>query len=172
MRIGLKTRGLPAGIDEEPAFVGRREELRQLEALAAAGQGALVEIVGATGVGKSRLAHRFREITADRMQLVAVCERYDSSTPYYTVRRLLRGLLDLPAEGSDTSMTTLLVSELERRAPELRPWAPLIGMAIDVAVPETRETRELEEEFRRAEVGRGGHCAPGPSAARVGPDHY
>ncbi len=112
--MGLKTRGLPAGIDEEPAFVGRREELRQLEALAAAGQGALVEIVGATGVGKSRLAHRLREITADRMQLVAVCERYDSSTPYYTVRRLLRGLLDLPAEGSDTSMTTLLVSELER----------------------------------------------------------
>lgn len=152
LRIGLKTRGLPAGIDEEAAFVGRREELRQLEALAAAGQGALVEIVGATGVGKSRLAHRFREITADRMQLVAVCERYDSSTPYYTVRRLLRGLLDLPAEGSDTSMTTLLVSELERRAPELRPWAPLIGMAIDVAVPETRETRELEEEFRRAKL--------------------
>ncbi|MBV8463994.1 MAG: adenylate/guanylate cyclase domain-containing protein, partial [Acidimicrobiales bacterium] len=152
VRIGIKTRGLPVGIDEEPAFVGRREELRQLEALVAAGQGALVEIVGATGVGKSRLARQLREITAERMQLAAVCERYDSSTPYYTVRRLLRGLLDLPAEGSDASMTTLFVSELERRAPELRPWAPLIGMAIEVAVPETRETRDLEEEFRRAKL--------------------
>src|ERR1700722_1866590 len=100
VRIGLKARGLPAGIGEEQVFVGRREELRQLEALAAAGRGALVEIVGATGVGKSRLAHRLREITAERMQLVAVCERYYSSTPYNAVRRLLRGLRDLPAVGS------------------------------------------------------------------------
>jgi class 3 adenylate cyclase/tetratricopeptide (TPR) repeat protein len=152
MRLGHKTHKLQTDVDEQCTFVGRREELRLLESLAAGGQGALVEIVGATGVGKSRLAQQLRQITADRMQLGAVCERYDSATPYYTVRRLLRGLLDLPAEGSDASVTALFLAELERRAPELRPWAPLIGMAIDVTVPETRETQELDEEFRRAKL--------------------
>ncbi|MFZ0251547.1 MAG: adenylate/guanylate cyclase domain-containing protein [Acidimicrobiales bacterium] len=152
LRIGSKTRGHRADIDEASAFVGRHRELRLLESLTTAGEGALVEIVGATGVGKSRLAHRLREMTSGRMQLFAVCEPYDSATPYYTVRRLLRGLLDLPAEGSDASMTALFLSELQQRAPELRPWAPLIGMAIDVTVPETRETQELEEEFRRAKL--------------------
>jgi class 3 adenylate cyclase/tetratricopeptide (TPR) repeat protein len=155
VRVGAKTRGLAAGAVHDLPFVGRGEELRTLTALAeraATGHGALVEIVGATGVGKSRLAHRLREITTDRMQLVAVCERYDSSTPYYAVRRLLRGLLDLPAEGTDEVMTPLFLSELERRAPELRPWAPLIGMAMAVAVPETPETRELQEEFRRPKL--------------------
>ncbi len=83
---------------------------------------------------------------------MAVCERHDSSTPYFAARRLLRELIALPPEGSDEALTGLLLSELERRAPELQPWAPLIGMAIAVPVPETRVTRELEEEFRRPKL--------------------
>jgi class 3 adenylate cyclase/tetratricopeptide (TPR) repeat protein len=155
VRLGAKTRGAVIGHEDELPFVGRRQELRQLERIArqaAAGHGALVEIVGGTGVGKSRLAHHLREIASDRMQLLAVCERYDSSTPYYTVRRLLRGLLGLPVEGGDEELTESFLAELGRTAPDLLPWAPLIGMAIAVVVPETRETRELDEEFRRTKL--------------------
>ena len=152
VRLGAKTRDVTSGGDDELPFVGRGPELARLEEIATSGRGAVVEIVGATGVGKSRLASQLREVTADRMQLFAVCERYDSTTPYYTVRRLLRGLLDLPAEGSDEELRAMFVAELERRAPELLPWAPLIGMAIAVSVPETRETLELEEEFRRTKL--------------------
>ena len=94
VRLGAKTRGAVIVNEDELPFVGRRQELQLLEGIArqaAAGHGALVEIVGVTGVGKSRLARHLREITSDRMQLFAACERYDSSTPYYTVRQLLRG---------------------------------------------------------------------------------
>ena len=153
--LGAKTRGATTGADDALPFVGRERELHLLEEIAeqaVAGRGALVEIVGATGVGKSRLAARLREIAADRMQLFVVCERYDSSTPYYTVRRILRDLLELPAEGSDDELAFQFLSELGRRAPSLVPWAPLIGMAIAVTVPETRETLELEEEFRRTKL--------------------
>jgi class 3 adenylate cyclase/tetratricopeptide (TPR) repeat protein len=152
VRVGAKTRDVAAGMTDHLPFVGRQPELAQLEAIAASGRGALVEIVGATGVGKSRLAAQLREVTADRMQLFAVCERYDSSTLYYTVRRLLRGLLELPTEGSDEDLGATFLAELERRAPDLLPWAPLIGIAIAVTVPETRETLELEEEFRRTKL--------------------
>jgi class 3 adenylate cyclase len=158
VRVGAKTRDAVAGMagmaDELP-FVGRQPELAQLESIAtsaSSGRGALVEIVGATGVGKSRLATRLREVTADRMQLFAACERYDSSTPYYTVRRLLRGLLELPLEGNDEDLGPMFLAELERRAPDLLPWAPLVGRAIAVTVPETQETLELEEEFRRTKL--------------------
>ncbi len=43
---------------------------------------------------------------------------------------------------------------MEARLPPLLAWAPLIGMAIGVPVPETRETQELEEEFRRPKLAR------------------
>ena len=46
-------------------------------------------------------------------------------------------------------MAARFLAELEGRAPELLPWAPLIAMAIGVTVPETPESRDLEEEFRR-----------------------
>jgi class 3 adenylate cyclase/tetratricopeptide (TPR) repeat protein len=155
VRLGAKNRGAASAAADELPFVGRLRELQQLEEIAeqaTAGRGALVEIVGVTGVGKSRLATRLREIASDRMQLSAVCERYDSATPYYAVRRLLRDLLELPGEGSDEELRPLFLSQLERRAADLLPWAPLIGMAIAVPVPETRETRELEEEFRRTKL--------------------
>ena len=51
-------------------------------------------------------------------------------------------------------MATKFLGELESRAPELLPWAPLIAMAIGVSVPETPESRDLEEEFRRPRLAR------------------
>jgi class 3 adenylate cyclase/tetratricopeptide (TPR) repeat protein len=155
VRLGAISRNVTAGAEEELPFVGRLPELTQLQQIAASainGHGALVEIVGATGVGKSRLASRLREVTDDRMQLFAVCEPYDSSTPYFTVRGLLRGLLDLPADGSDEVVQASFLARLEEVAPDLLPWAPLIGTAIAVTVPETREVLELEEEFRRTKL--------------------
>ena len=62
------------------------------------------------------------------------------------------GLLGLPIEGGDEELTGSFLAELGRTAPDLLPWAPLIGTAIAVVVPETRETRELEEEFRRTKL--------------------
>jgi class 3 adenylate cyclase/tetratricopeptide (TPR) repeat protein len=138
-------------------LLGREAEMHQLgdlAAAAAAGQGRVVEIVGETGTGKSRLVSALRQIASDRMQLTAVCERYDSSTPYHEVRRLLRSLLELPLHGDDETVATKFLSELESRAPDLLPWAPLIAMAMGISVPETPESRDLEEEFRRPQLAR------------------
>ena len=155
--VGARTGVRAVGATNELPLLGREAEMRQLAELAAAavaGHGSVVEIVGEPGTGKSRLVSALRQIASDRMQLTAVCERYDSSTPYHEVRRLLRSLMDLPAEGGDKAMAARFLAELERRSPELLPWAPLIAMAIGVTVPETPESRDLEEEFRRPRLAR------------------
>jgi class 3 adenylate cyclase/tetratricopeptide (TPR) repeat protein len=143
------------GLTSDLPFVGRTREVETLTGLvqqASGGQGSLIEIVGEAGVGKSRLLQRLQELTADRVLLSAACERYDSSTPYHVVRRLLRGLLDLPAEGSDDETAQLFLAAMAERAPAVLPWAPLIARALDLSLPETPETRELEEEFRRTRL--------------------
>jgi len=143
------------GLTSDLPFVGRTREVEALAGMVRQvtdGRGSLIEIVGEAGVGKTRLLQRLQELTADRAQLSVVCERYDSSTPYHVVRRLLRVLLDLPAEGSDDGIAQLFLAAVTERAPAVLPWAPLIARAVDLALPETPETRELEEEFRRARL--------------------
>ncbi len=143
------------GLTGDLPFVGRDNEVEVLDRLvrkSSDGTGTFIEIVGQAGVGKSRLLQRLRELTANRVQLYAVCERYDSSTPYHVVRLLLRSLLDLPAEGSDEATAQLFLATITERAPAVLPWAPLIARAVDLALPETPETRELEEEFRRTRL--------------------
>ncbi len=150
--VGARMGPRAVGITEELPLLGREDEIRRLTELVAAaadGRGSVVEIVGETGSGKSRLVSALRQIASDRMQLTAVCERYDSSTPYHEVRRLLRSLLDLPSQGGDEEVAARFLDELARRAPGLLPWAPLIAGAIGVTVPETPESEDLEEEFRR-----------------------
>jgi class 3 adenylate cyclase len=155
--VGTHLGAQTVGTTLELPLLGRQAEMRQLAELAAAaaaGHGSVIEIVGQTGSGKSRLVSALRQMASDRMQLSAVCERYDKSTPYHEVRRLLRSLLDLPSDSGDEAMGTRFLAELGGRAPELLPWAPLLARAIGVTVPETAESRDLEEEFRRRRLAR------------------
>ena len=62
---------------------------------------------------------------------------------------MLRSLLDLPPQGGDEEVAARFLAELASRAPGLLPWAPLIAGTIGVTVPETAESQDLEEEFRR-----------------------
>jgi len=138
-------------------FVGRVPELADLDrwaAAAEAGSGRMVVIVGEAGVGKSRLMDEVRGRLAGRPHLDVSCQVYDSSTPYLVVRRLLRELLGLPPTGSDARVAAQFLDTVDRRAPGLRPWAPLIAQAVGVPVPDTDETRELDEEFRRPRLAR------------------
>lgn len=86
-------------------------------------------------------------MAGDMLQLNAICEAYDSSTAYHVVQGLLRRLLELPVEGNDEELSRRFLDILAERAPSLIPWAPLMASAIDLSVPETAETRELEEGF-------------------------
>jgi class 3 adenylate cyclase len=104
LSIGDRHRVAPRS---ESDLVGRRWEMSAIEGLldrAVDGRGAVVGVVGPSGIGKSRLV---REVSAKAANLgvdvfTAYCESHADQIPFYAVTRLLRAVtgvegLDLPA---------------------------------------------------------------------------
>jgi class 3 adenylate cyclase/tetratricopeptide (TPR) repeat protein len=145
------------GPTERIPFVGHAEAVAALGEWATeadGGSGWMVEVKGEAGVGKTRLVEEIRVRLADRPQLSVACQVLDSSTPYLVVRRLLRELLDLPQIGSGRALAEQFMATVGERAPDVLPWAPLIAQAVGLPVPDTDETRELDEEYRRPRLAR------------------
>jgi class 3 adenylate cyclase/tetratricopeptide (TPR) repeat protein len=155
LSVGALTGSRRVGGGRDLALVGRVRERRILEQAieeVREGTGSLVEIVGEPGAGKSRLVAWLRSAADDMVQLSTVCERYDASTPYYVVGRLLRTLIGLPPEGNGVEVAAAFLTHLEERAPAVLTRAPLIATALGLTVPETAETRDIDEGFRRARM--------------------
>ena len=104
--LGVSDRDHPvAGVESN--LVGRRWEMSAIEGLldrAVGGHGAVVEVVGSPGIGKSRLVREVAAIAAGREVEVftAFCESHTSEVPFHAVARLLRAAtgvrgLDAPA---------------------------------------------------------------------------
>jgi class 3 adenylate cyclase/tetratricopeptide (TPR) repeat protein len=135
-------------------LVGRDKEMaavREVLGEARRGRGRLVEIVGEPGIGKSRLLEEIRVEAARFTQWSMACELYESSTPYFPFRRALLHALgdeDLEGEGAAEALRNR-VAEI---APQLLPWLPLLAVPLDVNVPETPETLQLEDEFRKTRL--------------------
>lgn len=94
-------------------FVGRERELGLLQehlAEAMAGQGHVVGLVGAPGMGKTRLLAEFcRRVPGDQVTVYeGRCLSYGQATPYLPVRDLVRQLCGL-VEGAETAGQTTSV---------------------------------------------------------------
>ncbi|HEU4568105.1 MAG TPA: adenylate/guanylate cyclase domain-containing protein [Marmoricola sp.] len=136
-------------------FVGRGAELASLLAAldrVRARQGGILELVGQPGMGKSRLLAELASLAAaggDVTVLTVSCDEYEAATPYHTVRQLLRGLLGLAPGTPAAAVHDRLRHRLAANAPGLLPWLPLLGTPLNVGLPDTAETGDLEDEHRK-----------------------
>ena len=132
-------------------LIGRDRELRELQAAwerALKGEGTAVGLVAEPGMGKSRLLEEFLGRIGDVLLFRGECRLYQSATPYFPFRTVLRGALGL--DGLDPTATAdALTTLVADRAPHLSPWLSLIGTPLELELSESEEVRSLEDRFRR-----------------------
>ena len=133
----------------ESNLVGRRWEMAAVEGLlerAIDGDGAVVEVGGSPGIGKSRLVREVTAMAATRGVEVftGFCESHASDIPFYAVARLLRaatGVGDLDASAART--------QVRARVPDADPEdLVLFEDLLGIADPEA-ELPKIDPDARR-----------------------
>ena len=129
--------------DHRPArspFVGRQREMVLLDAVleqVKAGRGQVVGLVGALGVGKSRLLDEFRQhLTGQRVRYAeGQCLAYGSVTPYLPILDLLREYCGMAVDDPPETLIAKVRTSLQQAQldPEttLPYLAHLLGLPVD-----------------------------------------
>ena len=130
-------------------FLGRDDELAELRTLVenvAVGQGAVVTVVGAAGFGKSRLVRE--ALGSDHPEVVDMhAEPYGASNSFRVVRDPLRSLFGLAGLDAAEAIDRL-TSVVGASAPQLKPFLPLIGDALQLDLPTTAESAAISPRYR------------------------
>lgn len=146
-----------------PAFVAREEELAACLAQSRAAlneSGRVLALVGVAGIGKTRMTQELvRRLTlaaieSNEVRSFAIyfsdCQSYEQSTPYAAVRRLLQDLLDINSREARTAneLAEQVAQRVQRFAPDLVRFAPLLGDMLGTPLPDTSLTAQLSPEQR------------------------
>lgn len=144
--------GRRAGTQRAPVLVGREKEMLLLLdrlQLAESGGRSCVELVGPTGIGKSRLVEEIRSrATAFRVIDVA-CGEFDSLAPYAALSALLGDLLGVGTARDAARRGRQLKLAIDRLAPKALPLVPLVAPVMAAEVDPTPETDSLDPRFRQ-----------------------
>jgi class 3 adenylate cyclase/tetratricopeptide (TPR) repeat protein len=154
--VGIPLRAGVQGMVRPPLpLVGRDRDLNVLLAAVDAarrGSGGLIELIGETGSGKTRLLAEARELGSGMRVLRSSCEVASRESPYFPWRQLLRQLLDVGWDDPAQRVREGLESEIRGRQPDLMPWLPLIAIVVDIDVPSTVEVEQLAAEARASKL--------------------
>jgi adenylate cyclase len=124
----------PAAGRAESNLVGRRWELSATESLldrAVGGHGAVVEVVGSPGIGKSRLVREVAAIAARRGVEVftAYCESHTRDVPFHVVARLLRAAIGVRGLDAPAARERVRSRVLDADPEDLLLFDDLLGIA-------------------------------------------
>ena len=180
--VGEET-GTREGVDDARLpFLGRDEEtatVRQALEASLGGAGGVITIDGATGMGKSRLAHEALSAAVAATgvhRLVIRGEPYGASSTYRLLRDPLRTLLGVTRAEPEVMGQSLLAT-LQRSAPDLLPMASLLADVIQVEVPSSPEADRIDPQFRADRtadlvIDLLGRLVPGPLVILVEEAHW
>lgn len=138
-------------VSPDVELTGRDAELAALRAAVEAasdGNGALVEIVGEPGIGKTRLLQALLADLEVPSYLVS-CNEYETLTPYWPFRALFESALRLPAGQRDDAALREAVAASD---PTLLAWLPVLAKIVDIDVPSTAEVDAVDDRFRQAKL--------------------
>src|SRR6202162_1656871 len=123
----------------ESNLFGRRWEMSAAEGLldrALGGHGAVVEVVGEPGIGKSRLVREVAAMAAVRGVEVfsTFCESHTSQVPFHAVARLLRAATGVDGLDPEAARARIQAQAADAETEDLLLFDDLLGIA-DPEVP-------------------------------------
>lgn len=127
-------------------FMGRDAEMALLTEVldgARESRGGSVTLAGDAGLGKSRLAEVFAARHHDIPSTRLTCEPFLTERPYFMARLILRRMLGIDIEADPAAAGAGLTSVVERRAPEVAQFIPLLAIAVDAAVASTTAVDQI-----------------------------
>ncbi len=137
--------GTRDSLENRSPMVGRPVELARIsEVLASSGTG--VTVTGPTGIGKTRLvSEAVADLAVPRIDVRS--EPYGSANPYRSWRDAIRTTLGVD-RGPQPEMAEQIRLAISTVAPDLAPFAPLIGDVAHIELDPTPETLAIEPRFR------------------------
>ncbi len=137
------------------ALVGRQAELSTLRnALerAAGGNGQALTVVGAAGLGKSRLIHDFvGELPDEWMVLETACVPQHTQSSYYPISDLIRNIFGIGIDDALDTVAKRVREQIVSLDPTLSEYLPAISSVLDINT-EDHEWKKLEPSEKRREI--------------------
>ncbi|GIU89335.1 MAG: hypothetical protein KatS3mg010_0434 [Acidimicrobiia bacterium] len=149
--VGGETGTNASTLRDDLEFLGRDAELERLRAAMLGDDpdnDRVVTVVGDPGIGKTRLVQEAIARLRDVAVLEIRAEPYAMATPYRALRDPVRSLLGVSRAGND-EMARATTAALERVAPHLVEFAPLLGDVVQVDIPSTLDVEAIDPRFRR-----------------------
>jgi class 3 adenylate cyclase/tetratricopeptide (TPR) repeat protein len=139
--------------DAEPPLFGREADLARVRSRIAEDPSlAMIDVCGPAGIGKSRFVRELRASSGECSWHFCDCAQYESATPYFPFRRLLREIAGISLETEDGAAAARMLELLAERAPELAPWWPMLATVMDLPAEETPETAQIDPQFKQARL--------------------
>jgi len=144
---------------QEPNYVlpmvGRENELRIIEeklALAANAKGQVIGIVGEAGMGKSRLVAEVIRHARKKgfVGYGGTCLSDGINTPYLAWKSIWQAFFDIDPSASLKKQMRNLGSELEDRVPDRVQVLPLLGIMLNLDIPDNGFTENLEPKYKQS----------------------
>ena len=142
------------GYDTLP-MLGRSNELGQLDAEVSRLHqdiGCVAVVLGAVGVGKSRLVQEVLGLHPSVAVLALHAEPYGATSAYRVFRTPLRSLLGIESD-SQVNMAAALHRSIASLAPHLLPYVALVGDVVQIDVPSSPEVDAILPQYRPNRAG-------------------
>lgn len=136
-------------------FVGRRTELDCLESLLAEarqGRGAVVDVFGEPGIGKTRVVAELAARHPDVTVLRGNGGLYARNTPYFAVSTMLRQFAGIDRGATGSVAGKRLAAWVAEHAPAQVEWLPLLAIAFGADVPMNPTVERIDPVNRAAKL--------------------